>query len=206
MVGLRVDKFYAHDDQFGPFSRLWVKPSAVVQNRAYPVTFEGLWKDRFAGKVLQMVPEVVVIPVYNKVRLTFLDVQKWLTRLNDLVRLLVANAHDVEWDVHLITTNDYKRSFHSSGMVDAPTIEKVLLTQHPRFIWRCVLTIGGSNICELLADATDMSRSLPTYFILWYDATFKSAIAQAVNAPKLQALLSKMLTARFADFLKEQLK
>ncbi len=205
MAGLRIDKFYAHDDQFGPFSRLWVKPSAIVQNRAYPVTFEGLWKDRFGGKVLQMFPEVVVIPVYNKIRLTFLDVQKWLTRLNDLVRLLLSNTQDFEWDVHLITTNDYKRSFHSFGVIDAPTVEKVLLTQHPRFIWRCALMIGGSNICELLADATDMSRSLPTYFILWYDARFRSAFSQALNAPRLQSLLYQMLTARFAEFLKAQL-
>src|SRR5439155_6826742 len=60
MVGLRIDEFYAHDDQFGPFSRLVVKPSANVHNRIYPVTFEGSWTDRSTGKILQMAPEVAV--------------------------------------------------------------------------------------------------------------------------------------------------
>jgi hypothetical protein len=79
MKGLRIDEFYAHDDQIGPFSRLNVNPSAQVADVIYPVTFEGAWKDRPTGKVLNLHPTVVIIPVYNKIRVTFLDAQRWLT-------------------------------------------------------------------------------------------------------------------------------
>ena len=38
MIGLRIDEFYAHDDQIGPFSRLRVNPTALYEKKAYPVT------------------------------------------------------------------------------------------------------------------------------------------------------------------------
>jgi hypothetical protein len=41
--GLRIDKFYGHDDQFGPFGRLAIGPSATVGPAVYPVTLKGAW-------------------------------------------------------------------------------------------------------------------------------------------------------------------
>ncbi|MCI0640637.1 MAG: hypothetical protein L0Y72_07140 [Gemmataceae bacterium] len=89
MTGLRINEFYGHDDQVGPFARILVKPSATVGPRVYPVVFEGSWIAAGSGKRLALYPQVVVVPVYHKIRVTFLDVQQWLTRMTEVMQTLL---------------------------------------------------------------------------------------------------------------------
>lgn len=93
MIGLRVDEFYGHDDQIGPFSRLSVGPGTAD----YPVLLRGDWRDKVTGKQLDLRPKAALIPVYNKIRLTFLDVQAWLTRLTPLFDLVVPKTALRAW-------------------------------------------------------------------------------------------------------------
>src|SRR5947209_3663344 len=74
-----------------------------------PVFFEEDWTDPRTGNITAraLFPDMIVVPVYHKIRVTYLDVLAWLTRLhrNVVQHLGVAGA---EWDLHLITTNAYK--------------------------------------------------------------------------------------------------
>jgi hypothetical protein len=79
LTGLRIDELYGHDDQIGPFSRLYVKSSMAIDQAVYPVVFDGSWVEPGTNKQLTLYPQVVIIPVYHKIRVTFLDVQVWLT-------------------------------------------------------------------------------------------------------------------------------
>jgi len=93
MVGRRIDEFYAHDDQVGPFARLpIIRPS---EDPRCPISFEG-WKDPKTGKARDFLPRAVVVPVYGKVRLTFTDIQKWLERLTNILRLLIGSATSMD--------------------------------------------------------------------------------------------------------------
>src|SRR5262249_22682273 len=75
MIGRRIDEFYAHDDQVGPFASLpIVRPS---KDPRCSIHFSG-WKNPRTGKAHDFLPRAVVVPVYGKVRLTFVDIQKWL--------------------------------------------------------------------------------------------------------------------------------
>lgn len=86
-IGLRIDEFYGHDDQVGPFSRIKIKPSKTVEDKQYPVTFEGSWNDQ-SGTTLTLYPHVAIIPIYNKIRITFLDIREWLIRLDKILQLV----------------------------------------------------------------------------------------------------------------------
>lgn len=202
--GLRIDKFYGHDDQFGPFGRIEIGPGAQYAGRLdCPVTFRGTWTNQ-AGVQLNLYPEVIVVPVYHKIRLTFLDVVQWLTRLNSLLDAILTGPTpkpDVEWDAHLITTNDFKERLKGSGL-GKDRLEKLLLLQHPRFIWYVGLSLNGTLALDLLIDATDMARSFPIYKAIWRDAGLYAAFDAALNAPANQAILASVLTPRFVDFLK----
>ena len=92
MIGLRIDKFYGHDDQIGPFARLGIKPSPA--GARYPIQFETSWVDKATGQPRSVYPYAVIAPVYNKIRLKFLDVMEWVTRLHEIDRRHVATDRD----------------------------------------------------------------------------------------------------------------
>jgi hypothetical protein len=197
MIGLRIDEFYAHDDQIGPFARMTVKPPSIDS----PVLFEGSWKDSDTGKTLTMTPVVAIVPVYNKIRVTFIDVQKWLTRLTRVLRLLLPEDAEFEWDLHLVTTNDLKRRIVSEVLPDRDR-KRILFKQQPRFMWRALLVHGSTPLMELLVDATDMERSFPIHDGIWRHDDFRERLQILLGAEQLQELLSKHLTNRFLAFLK----
>jgi hypothetical protein len=198
MMGLRIDELYGHDDQVGPFARL------IVRSAASPVLLEGDWKDD-GGQPLRIEPIAALIPVYNKVRVTFLDVQSWLTRLHGVLPALgLDSTGSIEWDLSLTTTNAYKELVKSSGLPSAE-LERLLLTPQPRFIWRAVLRVPTADVLELLADATDMARSFPMFDAIWHHEGFKSAMREVLTAPAMQPSLVEALTPRFLDFLKSKL-
>jgi hypothetical protein len=202
MVGLRVDKFYAHDDQIGPFARLNVKPSANVGNNVYPITFDGTWQDAQSKKYLAIYPLVVIVPVYHKIRLTFLDVHKWIYRFNGFLSLMFPSNTNLEWDIHLTTTNEYKISLKQEGKVKDTTLQEVLLKQHPKYIWRSKLSLDGTLLLEVLADATDMARSFAIYQIIWYEDAVMKLANQLLSNSKIEQRLVSILTQRFYAFLK----
>lgn len=202
MIGLRIDEFYGHDDQIGPFSRLHVGPSANI----YPVLFSGDWKDKATEKQLVLQPVAVLIPVYNKIRVTFLDVQVWLTRLTSVLGLIVPDANtSIEWDVSLTTTNDYKETIQTISLLPGD-LERLLLKCQPRFMWRAILRVSGIEVLDLLVDATDMARSFPIIEAIWRHQAFRSAMRTLLTATPMQQSLNDALTRRFLDLLKNSLK
>lgn len=196
-VGLRINEFYGHDDQIGPFSRLAVKPSVLP---SHPVEFEGSWKDQATGQPLAMRPLFLLVPVYNKIRVTFVDVQKWIERMWAVIALIITDDTDFEWDVYLTSTNDLKTRIATTSPRHVKQ-SQILLQQHPRFIWCAALCYKGVPLFELLADATDMERSMPFYELLWHDNVFRASLVAVLTTVQLKALVSMMLTERFAEFI-----
>jgi hypothetical protein len=202
MIGLRIDEFYGHDDQIGPFSRILIGPSAST----YPVLLKGSWVDKSTGKQLELRPEAVLIPVYNKIRVTFLDVLGWLTPLTGVLNLVVPDpATSLEWDVHLTTTTEYKEALKSASL-PAPEIERLLFKPQPRFLWRAVLRVLGVEVLELLTDATDMARSFPIREALWLNDSFKQGVKALITSSAMQQSLNDTLSRRFLDFLKDSVR
>ena len=204
MVGLRIDQFYVHDDQIGPFSKIRIMPSKPVGARTYPVTFTGSWK--FGSSELTMYPSVVIIPVYHKIRLTFLDLQNPLTRLAQVLSAsFFTSDQELEWDIHLITTNEYKSCVKEREVFPFP--KKYILTKpHPKFIWRTILRVAGQDLLEMLFDATDMSRSQPAFSATWYNDFFRKQFNSLLSNDALKRILIPRLTEPFWRFLAESSK
>lgn len=204
MTGLRIDEFYAHDDQIGPFARIKVRPFAKPKSdlRSPPhLMFEGSWEDE-RGDKLGLYPQVAVIPVYNKIRVTFPTIQDRAERMADAMAGAFAPSQRFEWDIHLTSTNDYKVKLHDLGL-PIDVVETLCVTQHPRFIWRLLLTIDKRSVIELLADATDMERSCPIYAIIWHDKATMATWVRHLQESGLRDVLSEILGEPLYDFLKQ---
>lgn len=195
----RIDKFYAHDDQIGPFSRIWIKPS---QSSPTKIVFDGTWMKE-DGTHCILTPEVVIIPLYHKIRVTFFDIQKWLPRLNWVLFNLcgIGDRSSLEWDLYLTTTNDLKRDIKQANQSEEESLSKILFSQHPRFIWRAILKSGEYNLLDLFADATDMSRSFPFYHMNVHDQDIYTSIKLLINKPGLKRILEDTITPPFVRFL-----
>lgn len=202
MTGLRINEFYAHDDQVGPFSRIQIQPSTVVR-KTYPVIFEGSWTEQKTNKKLRMYPEVIIIPIYHKIRLRFIDVQILLTRLHDVLTSFLSTLNlNLEWEISLSRSNDYKVAAKASHALYKGHIESLLMEPHPRFIWQALLRNNNQPTLELLIDATDMQRSFPVYQMIWHDDAVRHRVEMIANAPSLQHILLSMLSEPYLSFLK----
>jgi hypothetical protein len=197
LYGLRIDELYAHDDGIGPFSRLRI----IDGGPGNPVSFEGDWKRGTTPITLK--PIVVIIPVYNKIRVTFVDAYKWLTRLHYVMLAAIAGLTEVTWDLHLTSSNDLKKELVSATPGDV--IERILLKGHPRFAWQAALYGDGKRLMWFIADATDMERSCPVYQIVWEDEALIDVMRQLFSDAQSEPQLIDALTSSFLKKLRESL-
>ena len=191
MRGLSISKFYAHDDQVGPFARMWVKEESAPKVGKSYVNFEG-WTCPDSGSKKRLTPKVVVIPTYDKVRVTFLNVHKWVALLHQIADTAVFLSDDVEWDIHLVGNNEFKRDVKNE--FPAGFRSPILLSQHPRFIWRIRLAVKGKVVMDLLADATDLERSMPIYCVIKTNAALSNQFLDILCEPSLKDTIIKLLT------------
>ena len=202
MIGLRITQFYVHDDQIGPFASLRIEPSAIVGTTEFPVTFSGTWKDA-KGTELTMYPVAAIIPVYHKIRITWIEIQKWIIRIDGLCRYILP-PDTFEWDLHLIPSNDYKHEIRENDIIANDRVS-LLKSGHPRFVWRAVLqTINGQKHFEMLADATGIAKSFPLYKIVWVDDELRKALRSLIHHKRLASLVENILTPAMFKFLVDE--
>jgi hypothetical protein len=208
MVGLRIDRFYGHDDQIGPNARLVIQDSTAprpVQTQS-PVRFESSWTDVRGERFLY--PIAVIVPIYNKIRLTFLEVQAWITPLHAVFARVLPDAGHIEWDVSLVLSNDYKGEVRRDANLSASVRESLLSTHHPRFWWRATIRYAGLPFCHLLFDATGIARSFPLSTVVWPVEALAAFMQQVLDDanPSAPAIRQMLKTDRYVHFLRETLE
>lgn len=194
-VGLRIDELYVHDDGVGPFARIKVVERPAKDDKRFAVFFEG---DQLGsqGGPATLEPRAIIVPVYNKIRLTFLDLQDWVNQFNAIAELVIKDFDKGEWFFALSNTNDFKVAVKSSSL--PPDIRKsVLLKQLPRFVWTSTFTLAGEAIVQLVFDATGMTRSLPVLDVLYFKDDAREAVDRALSSGADQ-----LLDERFLELLR----
>jgi len=199
MEGLWIDEFYAHDDGVGPFSRLDV----VAGTTKYPVTFESDWPN-------PLLPRALIIPVYDKIRVTFLDIQEWLTRLAPVVRVVDPDKNQgVKWNVRLTTVNELKREIRGrkelKRKIGIGNAKYILKKSQPRFIWRVEAKYRDTSLFEILADATDMRTSFPAYEFIAYKPKFVDELKRVVDSQRMESTLRDILGKSMLKFMQDNI-
>jgi len=147
----------------------------------------------------------VIVPVYNKIRLRFLDILDWLTPIDGLFLSVFPAGATHEWDVTLMLSNNYKTEV-LNDISRAPELkESILSAHHPRFWWRAVLFVSGRPVVEMLFDATGLARSLPLTEVVWLSESFSDAIAKDLSDRSIWSTLRDHLPERLLIFLRDSL-
>lgn len=208
LAGRHIDEFYAHDDQRGPFSRLEViSPKEPGES----LHFRGSWVFPEDGRYRKLVPTNVIVPVYPKIRLDYFAALKWIIKPFDITTKMVGmlkGVPDLEWDVHLTTTNDYKASLRQEAFLNPGRMAQVLTSPQPRFFWRCILKSNGKPLLEVLIDATGFSRSFPIQAVNFFDMDFADGTSTVINigaeifSKDFRSMLRRELDDRYGPRLK----
>lgn len=192
MVGTRIDEFYGHDDQKGPFCRL---PMVAPKDPDGVVTFKS------TGWSADLIPEAVIVPIYPKVRTGFREVQKSLPVISSLVAAGGANAAQFEWDVFLTSGNEFKKVLREEDLYSKCALrESLLLEGFPKYLWRCILRVGGNPHLEMVLDTTAMVEGFAILHLLWHDDSGRQSVGAVIAAHE------STLIARFGPRLVSKVK
>jgi hypothetical protein len=178
-----LNEFYGHDDQVGPFSHLFVSlPTAIDE----PFTMTGSWINQDTGAPAVIKPVQIIAPLYRKIRLSFVDAREaisWVAIFAESVLSLFGHTRDVwEWDIYLITTNDYKEAIRKNARLSQARRDYLLVKSQPRFFWRCVLRVHGTEVMEVGVDATEFTKSNPVFLVNHLDPVFAQLFTARVSA------------------------
>ena len=153
MIGLRIDEFYAMTIRSG---RL---PASKLSGATMSILLCLRVRGRTRRQPATLLPSVVIVPVYNKIRLSFTDIHAWASDSTGVCHELPGRVK-LEWDIHLTSTNEYKFTIREK-------------TPAPMFLNNCghvntqvhlaSLSSGdGKSALEMLGDATDIVTRSPS--------------------------------------------
>lgn len=149
----RIDTIYVHDDQVGPFARMYIGTDSLSTE---------LMKDGEKDKIVAA-PEVLLIPLYHKIRIPFITIHGIVNRFDQFFRgymKKVPNGQNlkIEWDIYLTTVGKYKESLLKQGLDNSNELTRVLTHPLPKYIWIATASIGGVRQMDLLFDATNIEQ------------------------------------------------
>jgi hypothetical protein len=162
----RIDKLYAHDDQWGPFSRMELLGKARI-NSAWNLVTHIKKPSR---------PVAVLIPVYQKVRIPFEDIESKVLGLNNILeehlRGLIKGS--IVWDIQIFLSEDFKKKVKDSELFDLDDQSQVDLLQNlltrnfPKYIWVASMSISKQPVYHFVYDATGLSGSNLIHTVIGY--------------------------------------
>lgn len=195
-----IERFYAHDDQIGPFSRIGFNGNKILTS---------WWlKDDVQNK-LEATVSSVFVPLHPKIRITFEEVYKKINNFDKFLYLIFDTLNtkiELVWDIYL----DFSESLKSE-IKNNPTIRKfkkreILTKQMPRFIWRSICIIDDKYVVEIIFDATDIGRGFFIHDIIFYDDVFESFLKSILSLTNISNLFKKINGSELYSFLRKKLK
>lgn len=164
LVADRIDKFYIHDDQLGPFASYTFSGQTALKTY---VEGENGSKDDISAWI-----HAAVIPLYPKIRLKYEDVFDTISNIDTLFYELNFFSFELEWDIYLYESNKYKSDLISSNF-DESVKSRKLLTNFPRYIWIGRAQVNGQPIFDFLFDATDIPSGHNCIDFVLHDQSLK---------------------------------
>ena len=171
LTGNRINKLYIHDDALGPFSKYLIKPQSGN-------TLILSCKDRGS---MQVVPDALIIPIYQKIRYPFLKISAYLTAFLDDLTGEQDLRDIIEWDIFITSVNKLKKSYLQNdefSKLDNSTQRNILTGAFPKYIWRSILLIKNKPVFEVLADATEAQTQFPYFCCFFYNQKFKENLME----------------------------
>lgn len=206
MFSDKICKFYAHDDQVGPFSRLEFydgTKSHQYQLKTSWINYEEQTRDNEYIKLLAS-PESIVIPLHDQIRITYNDIYQKINVINRILKFFI-EKNVIEWDIHLSFSNRYKEELLENNEVSSRIRKKILLRCLPKYIWTARANVGGALFAEFIFDATNTTYSSFCKFANFYNEDLRSEISSSINniTTGFSELVLEHLGKKYLEIIKD---
>jgi hypothetical protein len=192
-IGRRINQLFLHDDGFGPFVKVATEEQ-ISTPAGSVVQLSGTWTvPDHPGTFAKLKPIWAMIPAYNKIRLTYMDIQKSVLLMNYLLAQVLPSMVDTEWDISLSDNNTLKAHVKAWNL-SADLLEGVLVQSLPRFVWRATLSIDRIPSLEMVFDATGIARSFSVLQVVFRRDELRDALRAVVHYAGFQKLLGPDFT------------
>jgi hypothetical protein len=192
-----IKKLYVHDDKFGPFARVDFLNSNEI--RTDWTLIHPTLKPTYA--------QYVIVPVYPKVRISYDDIEDIVHSFDFAVYYPFQDyfKFDLEWDIRVIQSNDYKAEIKSS--LNDETQKKAFLTDSlPRFIWVATCSVNCAPIFEFVFDATDVSNNMICIEVISYYKRHGIALLRSLRRQTREYVDdNKLRINRYIEFIIKRL-
>jgi len=153
-----IENFYAHDDQVGPFAKMGFPGGEFIQTA---------WPDS-NGESTPAKIYSVIIPVYRKIRIKFQDVFDKISLIDKIFFKSNLFQFEIEWDIFLIESNDYKEKASKSNC-DTDIKKEIILKTYPKYLWIGRAVIKDNILFDFVYDSTDIASGFYCIdFILYH--------------------------------------
>jgi len=202
----RIDKFYVHDDQVGPFARMSFA-GAISGIPDAGISLMTSW-GHSSGNHFRAVPLSLLVPLYHKIRIPFSPVALTVIAFDDFMeKARVATSalpERVEWEIYLTTVSDLKASIARDPNVGGSYRADILTTILPRYVWRATALCADIPVLDLLFDATDIEQG--TFFLraIEYDAGLASVLRVVASQPGAIAAAHSRHDSQLVEWFQRQ--
>ncbi|GHT30146.1 hypothetical protein AGMMS49574_08960 [Bacteroidia bacterium] len=194
-----ISKFYAHDDQTGPFSRLkfnkgtneyflrtsWWK--ANVDWSKSPQEIRNYFKEE--NNYYNCKPICLIVPLDRKIKIPYEEI---IDKVK-IIKYLFAVFFDTSfiWDIFLIKSNTYKEQV-KKRVKQKKNLQKLLYTSLPQYIWVAQAYVDGyyeEPIFDFIFDSVEMPYDGKPFLSNIYSDSLKKCIDKS-NVVQIQKLFS----------------
>jgi hypothetical protein len=207
LYAYRVDRLFVHDDQIGPFARMFIdgeKSQVTEDGEVVEKTSLGTLYPNQAGKLgdIRGVDPVVLLPLYHKIRIPYSLIHDTVFHFSVVFSSLLGGTDwaEIEWDIFLTTGNDFKTELSASKSVDGSRKLRYLTRPLPRFLWRARALAGGAPVLDLLFDATDIEQGGLFSVVIEYDQDLAKLMPQLFGDEGSKALFDGTTAQRIVDW------
>jgi hypothetical protein len=211
-----IDKIYVHDDQVGPFARMeFSQKKMVLINEAVEIELETL-STSYGGKIAhRAVPQCVVIPLYEKIRINITLIQKTIIDFNNFLLQLSTFYNDqmkttldcnFEWDVYLSTINQLKNDYLQIDLNLLNSKVKIELSKSsmPKFMWCATAFHKEKLVLTILFDATDIEQGKYFVRVVEYEKNLSKVLRSISKADWLEQEFDIGRSWRILEWYKQQ--
>ena len=200
ILASEIEKFYAHDDQIGPFSKL-----EFSGDSSFPILTAWPIKNDFNKRRMAQVKSVIV-PVHPKIRISYEDILTKIKLANHLFKNIVVGASTLYWDIYLRYSNEYKISIRESKNIPEKIKKKMLVSILPKHIWIARAYVNEQLLLELIFDSTDIARGFYCLALNFYDDSSAQTFSKILGLNNVKEFLKKHLGVDYLNLFNKEMK
>lgn len=170
-----INRFYAHDDQIGPFARLG------FDDKNEQLLSSWWYEDKGISFKKPAEVFISIIPLSNRIRIPFEKVYRHVGRMHLWFHENIIDLDGVLWDIYLNHSNDEKQDLLNSNAYDFDLHSELLTKSLPKYVWVVDFYISGYKCFKILYDASEIDEDFFAKEIVYFSDEIKDFFLNYFN-------------------------